>query len=162
PVFGAIRCLGGVCDAAQLRLDDLRQLPALAVAAFGEDPAPAVRAELARRAARVDAGDLGGAERGLEAADLRGGPPARLGFASRRYCGGERGFRDRLLASLGAEDAVLREVRCDEASASPLDFVVCAAGAVAVLEHRTRLRRVVLGSGDVAGVEADAPESEDE
>ncbi|TMC12276.1 MAG: hypothetical protein E6J41_03225 [Chloroflexi bacterium] len=161
PVFGAIRCLAGACDAAQLRLDDLRQLPALAVSAFGEDPAPAVRAELARWAACVDAGDLDGAERVLEAADLRDEAPAYLDFDSRLYCGGEQGFRDRLLASLGAEDAVLREVRCDEVSASPLDFVVCAAGAVAVLEHRTRLRRVVLGNGDVAGVEADAPESED-
>src|SRR6266545_713257 len=128
PVFGGVRCLAGGEDLSALCRDDLAQLPALAAAAFGEDPPETTRQVLACWSAAVRAGDLEHAESILESAEVDGRPPAYFECDRRLYSGGEVGFRDLLLASLGPNDAVLREVRCGGLSASPLDFVVCAGG----------------------------------
>lgn len=161
PVFGGIRCLAGPQDLDALRRDDLRRLPLLAEAAFGEQAPASLRAALQGWLAAVGAGDLDTAHRGLAGVGLEGEPPAYFDF-DRLYSGGEVGFRDRLLASLGSDDAVLREVGCGEGTPAPLDFVVCVGGTVAVLEHRARLRRVLLDRDGIACLEADSAEPEDD
>lgn len=156
PIFGGVRCLAGERDLAALRRDDLRQLPALAAAAFGEDPPPGTRDVLDRWSDAVAAADLARAEHVLRQKPLDGDPPAYYDF-DRLVSGGEGPFRDLLLASLSPADAVLREV-CSDESPLPVDFVVCAGAAVAVLEHRSRVRRAVLAGDRIADVEADVPD----
>lgn len=156
PVFGGIRGLGGEQDFAVLRRDDLRALPALAVATFGEEPPDDAREALERWSALVAQGDLEGGAGALEGARLREEPARYFNFDS-VYSGGEGRFRDLLLANLGADDAVLREVPSEGISPLRVDFVVCVGGTLAVLEHRAVPGRVVVRDGEIASVSTNRP-----
>ncbi|HEY7200570.1 MAG TPA: hypothetical protein VIC57_10175, partial [Candidatus Dormibacteraeota bacterium] len=152
PVFAGLRCLGGELDLDALRRDDLRRLPTLRHALFGEVPPPCAEEALDRWSTSVQAGDLDAGERALASACPCGERPAYFD-SEQAYAGGERGFRDLLLASLGEHDAVLRDVRCEDGSAAQVSFVVCVGGALAVLDHRAHVARVRLAGGAIATVE---------
>jgi hypothetical protein len=154
PLFGGIRCLTGEHDLGALRADDLGQLPALAAATFGEEPDEGARDVLERWLGAIAAGDLAAAEAVLESAHLRLEPPAYVDLG-RAHGGQATGLRDLLLASLGPDDALLREVGCEGISPVPFDFVVCAGGAIAVLEYRARLCCAAAANEEIAMVEVE-------
>jgi CheY-like chemotaxis protein len=153
PIFGGIRWLAGEHDLERLRRDDRRRLAALALAAFDGQPLAGALGARPRWSDALGAGDLDLAVNLTGSARRRSGPPAYVDFG-RVHSGEAVGFRDLLLTCLGSEDALLREVGGESASAPPLDFVVCVGGALTVLEHWARLRRVVLERGEIVEVEA--------